>query len=245
MSLLIFEDVSRVYPGTPPTVALSKVSFQLNRGAFAVLMGPSGSGKTTLLNLASGLDQATSGRIIVAGRDISQLSENELCKFRREELGFVFQAYNLFPALTAVENVEYTNLLRGENRREAREKAEQALTAVGLSDKIHSYPNNLSGGQQQRVAVARALATRAKIIFADEPTANLDSRTAFQLIDLFEDLNSSHHVSFLFSTHDPRLVSRAREKLELCDGRLVEGSETSPTTKGQSGHFIDVNSTNS
>lgn len=243
MRLLIFEDVSRVYPGTPPTVALNKVSFELNRGAFAVLMGPSGSGKTTLLNLASGLDQATSGKIIVADREISKLDENQLCKFRRDELGFVFQAYNLFSALSAVENVEYTNLLRGEGRKEAREKAVEALAAVGLANKIHSLPNNLSGGQQQRVAVARALATRAKIIFADEPTANLDSRTAFQLIDLFEDLNATHSVSFLFSTHDPRLVSRAREKLELCDGSLVENIESSEDTsvlKSEPGRFFDV-----
>jgi putative ABC transport system ATP-binding protein len=227
MKLLIFENVSRVYPGSPPTIALNKVSFDLDRGAFAVLMGPSGSGKTTLLNLASGLDQVSEGRIFIAGQEISKMDENELCRFRREQLGFVFQAYNLFSALSAVENVEYTNLLRGESRKQAREKAIEALTAVGLANKLESYPTNLSGGQQQRVAVARALATKAKIIFADEPTANLDSKTAFQLIDLFEDLNASHGVSFLFSTHDPRLVSRARERLELCDGALVDGKANS------------------
>ncbi len=224
MAILIFENVSRVYPGTPPVAAVHDVSFQLQRGAFAVLMGPSGSGKTTLLNLASGLDQVTSGKIRVDNYDISELNEKELCRFRREKLGFVFQAYNLFPALTAVENVEYTNLIRGETKKLARERALQALSDVGLSDKVNSFPGQLSGGQQQRVAVARALATHAKIIFADEPTANLDSKTAFQLIDLFENLNRSHHVSFLFSTHDARLVDRAHQKIEISDGQLVKPS---------------------
>ena len=221
MAILIFENVSRVYPGTPPVTALKNVSFQLQRGAFAALVGPSGSGKTTLLNLASGLDFCSSGRIRVDNFDISNLSSKELCRFRREKLGFVFQAYNLFPALTAVENVEYTNLIRGESARVARERALQALEDVGLANKANSLPGKLSGGQQQRVAVARALATHAKIIFADEPTANLDSKTAFQLIDLFENLNRSHHVSFLFSTHDSRLVDRAREKITIQDGELV------------------------
>lgn len=186
-----------------------------------MLMGPSGSGKTTLLNLASGLDHVSLGRIRVDNFDISRLSDRELCQFRREKLGFVFQAYNLFPALTAVENVEYTSLIRGESRKAARERAIQALEDVGLADKLNSFPSRLSGGQQQRVAVARALATHAKIIFADEPTANLDSKTAFQLIDMFEHLNRSHHVSFLFSTHDPRLVDRAHQKIEIRDGELV------------------------
>jgi putative ABC transport system ATP-binding protein len=221
MPILIFDNVSRVYPGTPPVEALKNVSFKLPRHAFAVLMGPSGSGKTTLLNLASGLDKTTAGYIAIDGYEISSLSESDLCAFRREKLGFVFQAYNLFPALTAVENVEYTNLIRGEHRKIARERALQALEEVGLSDKFHSFPGQLSGGQQQRVAVARALATRSKIIFADEPTANLDSKTAFQLIDLFENLNRAHGVSFLFSTHDTRLVERARQIIEIRDGEIV------------------------
>lgn len=221
MAILIFENVSRVYPGSPPVSALKSVSFQLQRGAFAALVGPSGSGKTTLLNLASGLDFCSSGRIRVDNFDISKLSSKDLCRFRREKLGFVFQAYNLFPALTAIENVEYTNLIRGESAKSAREYAMQALSDVGLADKANKLPGQLSGGQQQRVAVARALATHAKIIFADEPTANLDSKTAFQLIDLFEDLNRKHHVSFLFSTHDSRLVDRAREKIVIQDGELV------------------------
>lgn len=224
MSILKFENVSRVYPGTPPVQALKNVTFILQRRAFAVLVGPSGSGKTTLLNLASGLDHVSSGRIVVDGDEISPLSESELCRFRREKLGFVFQAYNLFPALTAVENVEYTNLIRGESRSVARDKAIDALESVGLVDKVHSFPGKLSGGQQQRVAVARALAQESKLILADEPTANLDSKSAFHLIDLFEKLNHSHHVSFLFSTHDSRLVARAHQRIEISDGELVPDS---------------------
>ena len=158
----------------------------------------------------------------MAGLEISKLPSADLCKFRREQLGFVFQAYNLFPAFTAVENVEYTNLIRGEHKKEARAKAMQALKEVGLDGKEHSFPSRLSGGQQQRVAVARALATQSKIIFADEPTANLDSKTAFQLIDLFEKLNQAHATSFLFSTHDARLVDRAHQKIEIRDGALLE-----------------------
>lgn len=226
MALVIFDNVSRVYPGTQPVEALKNVSFTLEKGAFAVLVGPSGSGKTTLLNIASGLDQATSGRTVIAGLEISKLSSSDLCKFRREQLGFVFQAYNLFPAFTAVENVEFTNLIRGEPKKVAREKALQALKEVGLEDKAYVFPTKLSGGQQQRVAVARALATHASIIFADEPTANLDSKTAFQLIDLFEELNTNHKTSFLFSTHDSRLVNRARQRLEIRDGVLIDPTES-------------------
>ncbi len=222
MSLVVFEKVSRVYSGTPPVTALKDATFELPEGAFAVLVGPSGSGKTTLLNIASGLDQATSGRAIVAGHEISKMSQSELCRFRREQLGFVFQAYNLFPALTAVENVEYTCLIRGDSRKVARQNALRALRDVGLRTKVHAFPNQLSGGQQQRVAVARALATHAKIVFADEPTANLDSKSAFQLIDLFELLNRKLGVSFLFSTHDSRLVNRAHQRFELYDGELIE-----------------------
>jgi putative ABC transport system ATP-binding protein len=225
MKLLIFENVSRVYPGSPPTIALNKVSFDLDRGAFAVLMGPSGSGKTTLLNLASGLDQVSEGRIFIAGQEISKMDENELCRFRREQLGFVFQAYNLFSALSAVENVEYTNLLRGESRKQAREKAIEALTAVGLANKLESYPTNLSGGQQQRVAVARALATKAKIIFADEPTANLDSTSGRQVMEALRWLNKQFGTTILFVSHDEDDQKYANRVVHLYDGKISEGME--------------------
>jgi putative ABC transport system ATP-binding protein len=221
MALIVLENVSKVYPGTPPVEAVKDVSFALPQGAFAVLVGPSGSGKTTLLNLISSLDRPSSGRIHLGGRAVEDLKDSELTRLRRDHIGFVFQSYNLFPMLTAVENVQYTLDLRGTASAEAREHAMSALRAVGLEDRAHHYPRQLSGGQQQRVAVARGLASRAEIVFADEPTANLDSKTAFLLIDLFEQLNREQGLSFLFSTHDSRLVERARQKLFIEDGRLA------------------------
>lgn len=220
MSLVVLEKVSRVYSGTPPVEAVKDVSFALEEGSFAVLVGPSGSGKTTLLNMISGLDHVTSGRILLGGYEITQMGADQLSKLRREQIGFVFQSYNLFPVLTAVENVEYTALLRGDPQQSARERAIESLKSVGLETKLHSFPGQLSGGQQQRVAVARALASKARIVFADEPTANLDSKTAFQLIDLFEKLNADRNLTFFFSTHDSRLVDRGRQKLVMEDGRL-------------------------
>ena len=201
--------------------AVDKVSFHLEKGVFAALVGPSGSGKTSLLNLASGLDRPTSGEILIAGKPISTLSQKELCHFRRRHLGFVFQSYNLFPVLTAVENVEYTSVMRGDDRKAARRRATSALEVVGLGDKTGRMPSQLSGGQRQRVAVARALATEPDIIFADEPTANLDSKTANQLIELFEELNQKMHVTFLFSTHDSKLVDRVKARLEMKDGKII------------------------
>lgn len=221
MSLVILESVSKVYPGTPPVEAVKNVSLRLEPGCFAVLVGPSGSGKTTLLNMMSGLDRPSHGQIRIAGQEINQMSSGELTDLRRDQIGFVFQSYNLFPVLTAVENVEYTALLRGEHRTSARQSALHALSLVGLQDRAQAFPRQLSGGQQQRVAVARALASRAQIVLADEPTANLDSKTAFQLIDLFERLNEIENMSFLFSTHDSRLVDRARQKFVMEDGRLL------------------------
>lgn len=219
--VLEFREVEKVYDGSPPVHAVDKVSLELDRGAFAALIGPSGSGKTSLLNMASGLDRPTGGEILISGRAISGLSQRELCEFRRRHLGFIFQAYNLFPVLTAVENVEYTCVMRGDDRRKAREAAVKALQTVGLGEMLNRLPSKLSGGQQQRVAVARALATGPDIVFADEPTANLDSKTAAQLIELFERLNSDLGVTFLFSTHDKNLVERVRNRLEMKDGRLV------------------------
>jgi putative ABC transport system ATP-binding protein len=220
MSLIVLEKVSKVYAGTPPVTAVKDVSFRLENGSFAVLVGPSGSGKTTLLNLISSLDQPTHGDIWIGERKVSALQGRELSELRRDHIGFVFQSYNLFPMLKAVENVEYTLLLRGEKAADARAAALQALNAVGLTEQALRFPRQLSGGQQQRVAVARALASRADIVFADEPTANLDSKTAFLLIDLFEKLNREAGLNFLFSTHDSRLVDRAHQKLIMEDGCL-------------------------
>lgn len=220
MGLIVLENISKVYPGTPPVEAVKDVSFTLQKGCFAVLVGPSGSGKTTLLNLVSSLDRPTHGHIYLNNQRISDMTTQQLTQLRRDHIGFVFQSFNLFPMLTAVENVEYTLILRHTPQAEARKKALEALEMVGLSDQVDRFPRQLSGGQQQRVAVARALASQADIVFADEPTANLDSKTAFMLIDLFERLNQQAELSFLFSTHDSRLVDRARTKLIMEDGHL-------------------------
>jgi putative ABC transport system ATP-binding protein len=217
---LEFQSVRRLYDGNATIAALDDVSLQLPRGSFAALIGPSGSGKTTFLNLASGLDHPTSGEISIGGRKMSGMSDKELCLFRRRHIGFVFQSYNLFPVLTAIENIEFTSLIRGDNARDARARAKDALESVGLSDRAGSYPNQLSGGQQQRVAIARALATEPDIIFADEPTANLDSKTADHLIEMFSTINQESGVTFLFSTHDHSLIDRVRTKIHLKDGRL-------------------------
>ncbi|MGE0616923.1 MAG: ABC transporter ATP-binding protein, partial [Bacteriovoracia bacterium] len=191
------------------------------RGAFAAVVGPSGSGKSTLLNLASGLDRPTRGEILLGGRALTGLSLPELSRFRSRHVGFIFLAYILFPVLTSLENVEYTSVVRGDPPAQARARAIQALQAVGLGDRLEFRPTQLSGGQQQRVAVARALASEPEIIFADEPTANLDSKTAQELIDLFEEINRTHGATFLFSTHDPNLVSRVTTRYTMRDGRLL------------------------
>jgi putative ABC transport system ATP-binding protein len=226
---LVLENVHRVYPGQPPVLAVSGVSLQLLDRAFSALVGPSGSGKTTLLNLAAGLDSPTQGTITIAGQDLAKLTRHEMALFRRDKVGFVFQSYNLFPALTVLENVEFTSVIRRDPEAERRKRSLAALEQVGLQDKIHSFPDKLSGGQQQRVAVARALASNPVIIFADEPTANLDSKNAVDLIDLFQRLNSDLGVTFLFSTHDQRLVERVQEAYTMCDGRLTATTATAAT----------------
>lgn len=219
--ILNLQDIYREYPGTPPVQAVSGVTLEIHPGEFAALVGPSGSGKTSLLNLCSGLDRPTSGSVAIDGHQINRMSNAELSNFRAQNVGFVFQAYNLLPVLTAVENVEYTLVIRGEENTFARAKALEALAAVGLDNKADRFPNQLSGGQQQRVAVARALACHPKIIFADEPTANLDSTTALQLIALFQELNAKKNVTFLFSTHDSKLYKNVNTKIEMQDGKVA------------------------
>lgn len=224
MNALEFTRVTRIFEASPPVYAVRDVSVQIPKGAFSAIVGPSGSGKTTFLNLAAGLDRPTSGEVRIAGQKISELSKADMNRFRSHHTGFVFQSYNLFPTLTAVENTEFTALIRGDDPAVARKDAIQALESVGLQEKIHFYPSQLSGGQQQRVAVARALATKPDIIFADEPTANLDSATASELISLFEELNEKRGITFLFSTHDRMLIGRVKTKLEMKDGRIVSAS---------------------
>ncbi len=224
--ILEFKNVSKFFDdvgsNTEKVIAVDNVSFQLFSGDFTALVGPSGSGKSTLLNLASGLDQPTQGEIWISGKNLAKMSPTEMSEMRKNHIGFVFQSYNLFPVLNAIENVEYTSLIRGEDPKLARERAIDALCIVGLKDKMKFTPRQLSGGQQQRVAVARALASKPDIIFADEPTANLDSKTAQQLIELFEKINHDLKATFFFSTHDQRLVNRVKAAISIRDGKIIK-----------------------
>lgn len=221
MKLIELTDVSRIYDETiVPVRAVDNVSLQIDKGEFTAIVGPSGSGKTTLLNLIGGLDKPTSGKIFVDGTDISTYKEDELINFRLHHIGFVFQAYNLIPVFTAKENVEFIMLLQNISRDEREKRAIDFLDAVGLKDRINNFPTELSGGQQQRVAVARALASTPSFVLADEPTANLDSVSAESLLDLMEDLNVKHNMTFIFSTHDEKVIRRAHRIIQLRDGKI-------------------------
>ena len=221
MALIELNQVSKIYDGTAvPVKAVDEVNLKIEKGEFTAIVGPSGSGKTTLLNLIGGLDQPSSGKIIVDGTDISTFKPDELINFRLHHIGFVFQAYNLIPVFTAKENVEFIMLLQKISKIEREKKAIEFLNAVGLHDRINSKPTELSGGQQQRVAVARALASTPSFVLADEPTANLDSVTADSLLDLMENLNRDHKMTFVFSTHDSRVIQRAHRVITLRDGAV-------------------------
>jgi len=200
--------------------AVNDVNLNIFAGEFTAIVGPSGSGKTTLLNLIGGLDSPTSGALHVDGKDISLLKEKEMTAFRLHHIGFVFQAYNLIPVLTARENTAFVMELQGRKKAEINKRVAELLEAVGLSDRMDSRPAQLSGGQQQRVAVARALASMPKFVLADEPTANLDSKSAEKLLDIMEQLNKQEGVTFVFSTHDPRIVAKARRIITLEDGKV-------------------------
>ncbi len=225
MNVIQTRDLTRVYnPDSVPVHALAGVSLDIKQGEFTAIVGPSGSGKTTLLNIIGGLDQPSSGTVEVAGRDISTLSDNELINFRRDNIGFVFQAYNLIPVLTAKENVEFVMLLQGRSKAEREARTKALLESVGLGDRLSNRPNELSGGQQQRVAVARALAPKPSFVLADEPTANLDSASTAQLLDIMAQLNREEQITFVFSTHDQRVIDRARRVVTLEDGKIVSDS---------------------
>ncbi|MDR1763809.1 MAG: ABC transporter ATP-binding protein [Dysgonamonadaceae bacterium] len=201
--------------------AVNEVSLLIDEAEFTAIVGPSGSGKTTLLNLIGGLDSPTSGNVIIDGQDISSLSESKKTEFRLRNIGFIFQAYNLIPVLTAKENVAFVMDLQGRKKSETEPRVRELLEAVGLGDRMDSRPAKLSGGQQQRVAVARALAAKPKFILADEPTANLDGKSAQNLLDMMENLNEQEKITFIFSTHDPRIIAKARRIITLEDGRVV------------------------
>lgn len=225
MNLIELSNITKTYRERSgvETPALNGVSLSISAGEFMCIAGPSGSGKTTLLNLIGALDKPASGRIIFDQKDITGIPIANLADFRLRKIGFVFQAYNLFNALTALENVEYVMLLQGEQAKKRKERAVELLKRVGLEKFIHKRPNQLSGGQQQRVAVARALASGPKVILADEPTANLDSQTASQLIDLMRELNKQFSATFIFSTHDKLVMDKADRVVLLKDGRIANG----------------------
>ena len=222
MSLVRFECISHRYAlGTHAVQALDDVSLDIEAGEFIALAGPSGSGKSTLLNVMGLLERPSTGVLKLEGKDVSTLSERERTRLRRHRLGFVFQAFNLIPVLTAEENVEYFLLKRGAPRREVRDRVEAALAAVGLSDHAHHRPDELSGGQRQRVAIARALVREPTLVLADEPTAALDHATGAAVIELMQRLNADRKVTFVFSTHDPKVIQAARRVVRLEDGRLA------------------------
>jgi putative ABC transport system ATP-binding protein len=220
------ERLSKVYQeGKVEVRAVNSLNLELRRGEFAALCGPSGSGKTTLLNMIGALDEPTGGRVILEGLDLADLSRTELSRLRRDRIGFVFQAYNLVPVLTAFENAEFVLALQGVEKQERRRRTMKVLEEVGIADLADRRPDELSGGQQQRVAIARAIAPEPVIILADEPTANVDSANATGLLDLMERLNLEENITFLFSTHDQRVISRARRIIRLQDGELVDDEE--------------------
>jgi len=220
-------NISKVYnPKTIPVYAVNNVHLHIDKGEFTALVGPSGSGKTTLLNLIGGLDRPDEGQILINGVDITKMSANELIDFRLKNIGFVFQSFNLIPVLTAKENAEFILQLLGVKKKERAIRVNQLFREIELTDKLNNRPSELSGGQQQRVAVARALANKPQFVLADEPTANLDSKSAANLLDIMAKLNKEENMTFLFSTHDQRLIERARRVITLVDGRIV--SDTAP-----------------
>jgi putative ABC transport system ATP-binding protein len=228
MTTIELRSVHKIY-GHPavPVHALTDVTLDIQPGEFTAVVGPSGSGKTTLLNLIGGLDAPSDGSIRLDGIDISTLKRGDMVDFRLQHIGFVFQAYNLIPVLTAEENIEFIMLLQGKTKEERRRVVGELLAAVGLTDKRASKISELSGGQQQRVAVARALASRPAFVLADEPTASLDSDSATTLLQIMEQLNHERNMTFVFSTHDPRVVQRAHRVIRLVDGRVAEDIQQS------------------
>ncbi len=220
-SIVQLEDIVKIYyQGKIEVRAVDGLSFTIAKGNFAALCGPSGSGKTTVLNLIGGLDFPTSGRILLGDQDLANLSRSHVSVIRRDRIGFVFQAYNLIPVMTAYENAEFVLKLQGVSIRECRERVMDILKQVGLEGLENRRPDEMSGGQQQRVAIARAIVTRPAIVLADEPTANVDSVTADALLDLMQNLNQDHGITFLFSTHDQRVMDRAHRLIRLLDGRI-------------------------
>jgi len=221
MALIELVNLEKIYnTSAVPIHAVKKVNLNIVKMEFTAIVGPSGSGKTTLLNIIGGLDKPSEGDVIIDGAYITKLKSGQIVEFRLQNIGFVFQAYNLIPVFTARENVEFIMLLQGIPKSEREQRAIELLKSVGLEDRIDTRPSNLSGGQQQRVAVARALASRPSFVLADEPTANLDSESAESLLDLMEELNEKYEMTFIFSTHDAKVIKRARRVVTLEDGAI-------------------------
>ncbi len=226
MKVIEVKNLTKIYNDSEVKVhAVNGIDISFEQGEFAAIVGPSGSGKTTFMNMIGGLDKPTTGEVVVGDVKLSDLKSSQLIDFRLRNIGFVFQAYNLIPVLTAKENVEFIMHLQGRDKHERDARTKELLEAVGLGDRLDSRPNKLSGGQQQRVAVARALASKPKFVLADEPTANLDSKSTETLLDIMEKLNRDENITFIFSTHDARVVKKARRVITLVDGK-VETDET-------------------
>lgn len=223
MNIVECIDIKKTYEqGQVEVQALRGISLSIKKGGFVAVAGPSGSGKTTVLNIIGGLDSADSGRVMVDGNVLDEMNQSQLANLRLHNIGFVFQAYNLIPVLSALENVEYVMLLQGVQVADRRQRAKTILDDVGLEDKYDRRPAELSGGQQQRVAVARAIVSNPSIVLADEPTANLDSKTGQDLLELMQEMNEKKKVTFIFSTHDHMVMDYARRLVKIRDGRVVD-----------------------
>ncbi|PIF05800.1 MAG: macrolide ABC transporter ATP-binding protein [Draconibacterium sp.] len=222
MNVIEIKDLVKIYNGGEVQVkAVNGITINFEEGEFTAIVGPSGSGKTTFLNMLGGLDRPTSGQVKIGGTDIWKLSSRKLIDFRMNNIGFVFQSYNLIPVLTAGENVEFIMHLQGKPKKERENRTKELLEAVGIGDRMKSRPSKLSGGQQQRVAVARALASKPEFILADEPTANLDSNSTTDLLELMAQMNKKFSTTFIFATHDQRVMDKARRIITIEDGKIL------------------------
>ena len=226
MKVIELKNLSKIYnPETIPVRAINDITLSVEEGEFTAIVGPSGCGKTTLLNMIGGLDISSEGSVDIGGVSINEMSESELTAFRLQHIGFVFQAYNLIPVLTAKENIEFIMVLQNRNAKTMQERSDDLLDRMGIKDQRDRRPSELSGGQQQRVAVARALASRPKFVLADEPTANLDSGSTEALLDIMAKLNKEEMITFIFSTHDQRVIDRAKRIIKLVDGEIVSDEQ--------------------
>ncbi len=222
MNVIEIKDLTKIYNGGEVQVkAVNGISIDFEQGEFTAVVGPSGSGKTTFLNMLGGLDRPTSGSVKIGGTEVWNLTSRQLIDFRKNNIGFVFQSYNLIPVLTAGENVEFIMHLQGKPKKERENRTKELLDAVGIGDRIKSRPSKLSGGQQQRVAVARALASKPEFILADEPTANLDSQATTSLLEMMAQMNREYNTTFIFATHDQRVMDKARRIITIEDGKIL------------------------